>query len=270
VAPEAPTPRRPAPRDPHERPVARQVAHREELRAALELVHDNYVRCGYMRPAPSGLRVCPQYALPQTRTYVALMRGQVVATVSLLPDSGLGLPLDGLYADEAAALRQRGRRLAEVGMLADRRRELTRGVDLLLALMKHVFHRARSTGVDDLLITVHPKHATFYRRLLRFEAIGPQRAYPSVRNAPAVLLNLPVADVTAADAPNDRIRSVFFSPVPPAERTGHYAMRREDLAWLLVEKSDLLRHLQPHEVRTIEACYPGLLLANLRGESDVA
>lgn len=251
-------------------PLTRQVAGRAELRAALELVHDNYVRCGYMRPTPSGMRVCAQYALPNTRTYIALKEGEVVATVSLFPDSPLRLPMDDLYGPEVDGLRREGRAVAEVGMLADRRRELTRGVDLLLAMMKHVFHGARGSGVNDLLITVNPKHAKFYHRLLRFHQIGETRSYASVRNAPAVLLRLPVSEIAEKDAPNERIRAVFFTPIAQEERVGTYTMNRDDLRWLLAEKSRLLWELEPAQAKAIEARYPGLNLDDLRSETAVA
>ncbi len=68
----------------------RQVRTREELLAAMALVHDQYVRCGYMPPHPSGFRAVVHNALPSTASYVALAGDELIATVSLFLDSQLG------------------------------------------------------------------------------------------------------------------------------------------------------------------------------------
>jgi len=241
--------------------VTRQVRSRVELEAALRLVHDNYVERGYMQPHPSGIRIGIHYALPSTRTYVAVLQDQVIATLSLFVDSPLGLPLDALYADITGGLRVAGRGLGEVGMLADRRRALSRGVDVLLHLMKHVFWDARNDRLDDLLITVNPRHVKFYERLLCFQQLGPVREYRAVRNAAAVLLRIEISKVQPADAPSDEIREIFFSPLE--DNGPRYQMRREDLAYFFVEKTDLFRRLAEAQARAIEEQFPALRLADL-------
>ena len=249
---------------------ARQVSSLHELVQALRLVHDNYVRCGYMAPEPSGMRVGPRYALPSTRAYVAAQRNRVVATMTLFADSPLGLPLDDLYPDVSGELRAADRTIMEVGMLADRRRELTRGIDLLMGMMKLVFHDCRAVQADDLLITVNPRHAKFYSRLLYFEQLGEQRCYASVGGAPAVLLRLPVSEIAPKDVPNRRIREFFFSPVEEEAVPDRYVVCREDLEELFVRHSDVLLNLTPAQAEAIEACYPGLVIADLLAAGHAA
>jgi hypothetical protein len=48
----------------------------------------------------------------------------------------------------------------------------------------------RIRNADDFVIEVHPRHADYYRRLLLFERIGPERCCPRVAGSPAVLLRL--------------------------------------------------------------------------------
>jgi hypothetical protein len=49
--------------------------------------------------------------LPETTTFVAKSGPEVVATLSLVPDTALlGLPLECIYGPEVARLRQEGRR----------------------------------------------------------------------------------------------------------------------------------------------------------------
>ena len=92
-----------------------------------------------MQPDPAGIRLSIHYALPTTRTFVAVLGSDVIATISLFCDSPLGLPMDDLYEQELRALRRQGRCIGEVGMLADRRRSLSRSVPVFLALMKRVY-----------------------------------------------------------------------------------------------------------------------------------
>ncbi len=57
----------------------RMARGREELHAAMRLVHDSYVRLGFIRPNRHGLHVIPYHVLPTTDVLVAVRRGEVVA-----------------------------------------------------------------------------------------------------------------------------------------------------------------------------------------------
>jgi len=243
-------------------PVARQVRDRCELEQALRLVHDNYVRRGYMGPEPSGIRLSVFYALPNTRTFVAVLRGEVVATMSLFCDSPLGLPADKLYREEICRLRGQGHRVGEVGMLADRRRSLGRSMPVLLQIMKVVFHAIRETELSDVVITVHPKHAGFYTRLLGFfERYGPEKTYREVGGAPAVLLHYDVIGVKPEHFRRESTAKLFYSPLPEgAEFQGDYRMRAEDLPYFFLERTDVLRQVDRETLSVIESQYPGLKL----------
>ncbi len=244
--------------------VTRQVRDARELQQALELVHENYVRCGYMEPAASGLRIHKHYALPSTRTFVATLRDQVISTVSLFFDSKLKLPLDDLYGDKLDPFRKAGLRIVEVGMLADRREALTRGLDMVLRLMKHAFWEAASQGAQEMVIVVNPRHAAFYSRLLCFETLGDERSYQSVGGAPAVLLRLNLERVSIARVDNPRIRRTFFTPFGPFEDTrAGYSMQAADLVDFFVDKSDVFSSLTDDQRALVEAHYPGLDIASL-------
>jgi hypothetical protein len=49
---------------------------------------------------------------------------------------------------------------------------------------------AQRSGVDQLLVAVHPRHGRFYRRFMAFEPVGDERDYPTVCGNPAVALCL--------------------------------------------------------------------------------
>ena len=159
--------------------------------AAFRLVHDQYVWRGYMTPTPSGRRLSVHHALPTTKVFVANRLDRLVGTLTLVQDSLLGLPLDDLYRDEVAELRDRGRRIAEVAALATAGDCRRTGIAVVSHLMRMVVTYAlKIAGINDLCITVNPRHVEFYRTCLRFEAIGPERAYGKVNGAPAVAMRL--------------------------------------------------------------------------------
>jgi len=251
---------------PEDRLVLRQVRCRDELEGALRLVHDNYVRCGYTAPQPGGLRVGVHYALPTTQCFVAVVRGEVFATASLFADGPLGLPADELYPDKLAELRLAGRKIGEVGMLADRRREQSRSFPTLLRMMKRIFWTVLDAGLDDLVITVNPKHAEFYKQMLCFEDFGPLRSYASVGNAPALLLRVNLTSLDPDNARDAGIRRLFLTPLAAEERTPQeYLMPDEDVRYFLAEKSDLLRRLRPDQREALQQQRPDLDLDALAG-----
>lgn len=187
--------------------------------AAFRLVHDQYVWRGYMAPTSSGRRLSVHHALPTTKVFVAHRVDRLVGTLTLVQDSLLGLPLDDLYRTEVAALREQGRRIAEVAALATAAETRRTGIAVLSHLMRMVVTYAlKIAGVNDLCITVNPRHVEFYRTCLRFETIGPERAYGKVNGAPAVALRLDLDVARAVEAAVHRgedpepIHQFLFAP----------------------------------------------------------
>jgi hypothetical protein len=158
---------------------------------AFRLVHDRYVARGYMPPQPSGRRLGAHHALASTKVVVGRHRGRVVATLSVIADSPLGVPSDALWPAEIDALRAGGRRIAEISALAVDPVGPVRGLGAVRLLVQLVaVYAAAVAGLDVLCIAVHPRHAPFYEARLAFErfaAVAPCRA---VGGAPAVPLAL--------------------------------------------------------------------------------
>jgi hypothetical protein len=159
-----------------------RVANTEERQSAASyLIQRRYAWRGYAvdeqpRPAPSRITIA---AHDETGT---------AGTVTVGLDSDDTLFVDGLYAEEANALRSKGRKLAEFTRLAIDNNVHSK--PLLAALFHIAFIYARRIhGCTDLLIEVNPRHQSFYRRMLGFETLGAMRADPRV-GAPAVLLRL--------------------------------------------------------------------------------
>lgn len=135
-----------------------------------------------------GYKTDPTATSSRAVTLVAFVGQRLVGTLTVGFDSPAGLACGTLYPDQVVRLRDEGARLCEFTRLAvDGAEHSTE----LLAMMFHVaFIYARHLrGGTDLLIEVNPRHVAFYKRMLGFEQLGPERTCPRV-NAPAVLLRL--------------------------------------------------------------------------------
>lgn len=202
-------------------PVFRIAQTREDYLGAFRLVYEAYVHSGLARPNAHYLRVTPYQLLPTTEVLVAVRRGEVIATLSLVRDGELGLPMESAYPLEVAALRAQGIYLAEVSCLADRRHIRPAGVasadDCLapatpMRLMSLMAQCALARGVNQLLIAVHPRHARFYQRFTAFRPIAGVRSYQAVCGRPAVALAL---DIDRAPIEHPELYRRFFGPPFP-------------------------------------------------------
>lgn len=121
-------------------------------------------------------------------TLAACAGDHVFGTLTLGIDSPSGLLADTLYRDEIDDIRRNGGRICEVTRLAV---ESAFGSHEVLATIFNIaFILARHVHeMTDLIAEVHPRHAGFYRRLMGYRIVGPERTCPRV-GAPAVLMHL--------------------------------------------------------------------------------
>jgi len=188
---------------------------REERAAAFRLVYRSYLRAGLGEPNPHGMRVTPYHLLPTTEVFLATCRGEAIFTLSLVLDSELGLPMECVYGEEVVTRRKQGLVLAEVSCLADRRNRFRGFLPVFLGVTRLMAQHAWCRGVHELLVAVHPKHSRFYRRFMAFTPIGELRAYPTVRNNPAVALAL---NFDRVDRERPKSFDTFFGQWLPEEQ----------------------------------------------------
>lgn len=166
---------------------------RAELEQAYRLVHDVYMKEGYIEPHPAGLYLTLNSALPTATTFVGKVGDRVVTTMSLFPDSPLGMPLDSIYQVEADQIRQQESLLAEVGALASAPDFREHEPLTMLYLNKALYHYAwKHLQIKHLLIAIHPKYQSFFESLLLFKQIGKVKPYKAVNESEIVLLCLNV------------------------------------------------------------------------------
>src|SRR2546421_4112568 len=162
----------------------------EDVLDAWRLVYLSYQRDELIDPNPFGIHTVPQAVGPNTAVAIARYGNLAVSTLSAYADGPAGLPLESVYHWEIEAIRRSGRLPMEVGLLADRRDQVSRSVESLFELMRFAFYFAVDLASEQGIVGVvgvHPRHAPFYKRLFGFEQIGALKSYPSVRDRPVVL-----------------------------------------------------------------------------------
>ncbi len=200
----------------HETAISFQIARTpSERREAFELVYKSYRVSGLCEPNVFGARVTPYHLLPTTTVFNACLRGEVIATLSLVGDGALGIPMESIYPDEVRYLRDQGQYLGEVSCLADRRSDRRRFFRIFCSLTRLMAQFARHQGLHQLVAAVHPKHARFYERYLGFLPIGGLKSCPHVQNNPAVALSLDFSRVNSE--PPSCYQDFFGTPVPADE-----------------------------------------------------
>jgi len=191
------------------------AASREERASAFRLVYRSYLEAQLGGSNRYGMRVTPYHLLPSTEIFLATLRGETIFTVTLIGDGELGLPMETVYGEEVERRRRQGLALSEVSCLADRRAWFRGFFPIFVGITRLMAQYARRRGFDELLVAVHPKHARFYRRYMDFEVIGEERAYPTVRNNPAVALSL---NFDRVDRDRPRSYNTFFGrPIADAQ-----------------------------------------------------
>ena len=260
--------------------VIRRATSLSELLAAYKVTHDIFVEQGYIEPDPTGIRVRPYEALPETATFIAVAGESVVGVTTLVVDSPLGVPCDCAFRTEIDQLRAQGRKVCEgTNWLVTK--EFQRS-SVLGELVRAVTAQALAKGCTDGLGCVSPKHAGFYEAI-GYRIIGAERSYSDTHFDPVVLVRL---DLTALDdsyggEEHDFLMSYWIEDNPytfPAWPSGvpvieEWAERAEAaflapqlLRELFVERGRLLSRCSPEELEKIRRCWGnGLFEAVLAG-----
>lgn len=115
---------------------------------------------------------------------------KVVATLTIVFDSKLGLPLEGIYPNEVSELRKKNKFCAEIVALGFD--ESIRGFnELLIHLFKFAYLIYRGIyGATDLLIKIKPRHAIFYEKKLLFKKLGNEVNSEKINNKNCILFGI--------------------------------------------------------------------------------
>jgi hypothetical protein len=240
---------------------------RDELEKSYSLVYREYLKRGYVKESPSGMRISLHNAAPQTTTFVAVSGAEVVATATIIPDSPLGLPMDAIYHDELNEFRARKLKLCEVSMLASDTELFQQGVSMMLNsrklffvffLFKLIFDYAKDIlKLDAVCITINPKHKLTYDFLM-FKDLGGLRTYGSVNGAPAIAeyLEIATAEEDCRRSAKPGISKMFFaSKTDPDKFRDKYTLTLPDLEYFFQERTGLFKSATVDQLAFIKSCY---------------
>lgn len=216
-----------------------------ELRAAFSLVHDLYVKSGYMDPHPSGMRYAAAQLTPYSRTTVIKRNFDVVGTGSVVMDDFGCLPSEQGFGHLFDSLRKKGRRIAEGTLLGCIPvPELPAG-KLSLEVIRLGFGFCAAEGVDDFCVVVNPKHLKFWHKDLGFEIVGEQQSCSHVKGAPGHLVRYPIRELNSGEwRPNEFFQSTVGSrPIAGAKLKERILLSGKDVASLLSERPEILGDL---------------------------
>lgn len=239
--------------------VARPARSREELKSAYARVYWSYRRRAYIEAAPSQMELSIFNAFPQTVTFVSLLRGQIIASLTLIPDTEIGLPMDEDWAGELGKLRRRGRDVAEATMFADRRhRDFRRVIPMLLLLMKRLFdYAALVEGVDDICIEVTPRHGGFYERFLQFRHLCPRGSANPDREERGVPMRLPLDELPDIAEDREDLRRHFLQNRTPLEvLEDRHHMDCADLRYFFVDCTNVFAEATTEAMQALKDHYP--------------
>lgn len=185
------------------------------LREAAKLVFEEYKVDGYIEPGKNdqSAEISRYNLLPTSATILTRCDGEALATVTVVGDGKLGLPMDSIYKSEVDSLRNKKLVIAEISQLAVKRNSaqgerIAQKLGKLfspLSLFRIIFYYAESRGINTFGITVNPKHDKFYESL-GFYALGEEKAYAAVNGAPALAK---VLDLEAAISESGRQNVLF-------------------------------------------------------------
>lgn len=259
------------------------ASERHDRERALSLAYCVYLAAGLVDSRPSRMLLSCHDAIPGTITFLvehARDTGSsvAVASLTLIPDSELGLPLDGSHHKALSGLRATGRKpveLAKLATVAAMEKAPDKGPAprelILLHLFKVAYLTARYIGhATDLIIAVAPEKAKYFRRVLMFENLEPDPADASCGDSALAVplrLRLDTAEETFQGRYGERRGSKniyrFFVNETQDEilswlRSSIKPLSAADVHYLLAERSTLLARSDEATRRLILGFYPEL------------
>ncbi len=242
---------------------------RSELAQAFALVYKEYAQRGYIpKGYKSNMRMSLYNALPSTVTFVGMQGAKVVATVTLIPGTAMGIPMDKIYHDELAPFRKKGLKIAEASQLSIDGKLFPPGwfsmfnfdkLMFVFKLFKVVFDYARfEARLDEICIAVNPKHQYLYKFLF-FEQFGELKYYGSVNKAPALALHMSLNDTLKAKMRLGRkvLHNIFYGRRVDKELLkDRFIMTISDLEYFFAQESDLFEKAPKEQLDIIRKYYP--------------
>ncbi|HVA51217.1 MAG TPA: hypothetical protein VNH11_33050 [Pirellulales bacterium] len=200
--------------------VCKTATTQQERAGAFRLLYEAYVKAGLMAANGYQMRVTVHHLLPTTTLFVAVQADEVVATISLIGDGRLGLPMECVYGPDVQRLREPACWLGEVSCLACRERQLFSRLDMLVSLMGLTPKKDTRNLVDAVAQPTFNEQNLFRprRRLGREKGLFCASGRHFVRRAD---------NGTSLPKPPRAMRPISFSPTPTGGRRKNVPKKEE-------------------------------------------
>lgn len=160
----------------------------DEVKQAMNVLHDSYVQAGFMDPNQDRLRIVPQFFLPSTAILIAKEGDTVIGTMSMIRDNSMGLPMEKIF--NLSELRKKGHRLTEVSSLAIHPDYRKKGGLIFHQFIRYAWNFSLNLhGGELFVIAINPSMVQFYEDLYLFDQLPKASLienYDFVKGAPAV------------------------------------------------------------------------------------
>jgi len=251
---------------------------KEHFEEAFKLVYREYLKKGYCSANPSNMRITFHSALSDTATFCLWRQNTLLATASLVIDSPAGLPIETTYPAEIKELRQKGRKLSEVSLLALNSDLISKGIKplyfaerlrRLYHLFKPIFWYARkATSATDLCIAMNPIHKMLYSSLY-FEQFGEERVYESVNQNPSIAmrLNFDKIEERSKHKTPGLYKLFLGNPLEIPKITNVFRWNLADFSYFFTENSDALVKAKPEQIEHLAKAYPELPIQQMASGS---
>ncbi|MFZ9942807.1 MAG: N-acyl amino acid synthase FeeM domain-containing protein [Bacteroidia bacterium] len=181
----------------------------QEVTEAWCLVYKQYLAASLIMPNELSVFTFPEYISSNAAVFMGKKMGHMVSTVSAVLDSERGLPLDHYYKNDLDVLRKDGKKLIEIGLLADTR--AAGNFQNITELMAGIARFGVYSDHHDFVIGVHPRRMAFFNQVFGFKQVGEIRDYGKLRTAPVVLLHANGLDLQ--EEKFELNREIYSSPM---------------------------------------------------------
>jgi len=223
----------------------------DDVTEAWKLVYRSYVRTGLIDPNPFQIHTTAQAVSSNNSVVIGKLADDIVSTLTVVHDHARGFPLETVYPGQFGMLRDEGRRMVEVGLLADRREDLGRSLSALFEIMRYAFYDAMYAGCHDIICGVHPHHAGFYAKFLAFEPVGAISTHPTVKDHPVVMLRLRIHERLSMSKLPRGLRFFKANPLHPSDFSDKCKFLPTEVSSSLV--GDLIRFKNGQDASNSEA-----------------
>jgi hypothetical protein len=222
--------------------------------AAFHLTFRQYLSKGFIQQKSIPLLYSLVDLLPTTVNFIGSSHGRVIGTVTTVIARNINVPSTDLYPKEIRALASNSDRVYSEGTKFAI--EEGRSAKETSEFVRSLFFWWKSFGVTDVLAVVHPRHTAFWKRSLRFKALGATKPCKRVSGSPGALLHLDVEN--REDLETGSRRSQKFRTAPCSSFPQPYRLTSTEVMALILAQPSILSEAKQEELNTLLGEYPQL------------